>query len=38
MHVMQEQIDAYNAVMNFLGYVDGYSNHSPWLNHRCKIK
>ena len=22
----------------FLRYLNGHSSHSPWLNHRCKIK
>ena len=29
MHVMQ---------LWFLGYMDGHSSHSPWLNHGCKIE
>ena len=29
MHVMQSW---------FLRYMDGYSSHSPWLNHGCKIE
>ena len=29
MHVMQSW---------FLGYMDGHSSHSPWLNHGCKIE
>ena len=39
MHVMQRQINACNAIMILgLGYVDGHSSYSPWLNHRCKIE
>ena len=46
MHVIQIQNDACNARINwcmwcnydFLGYMDGHSSNSPWLNHMCKIE
>ena len=45
MNVMQRQNHACNEnklmhVMQlwFLGYMDGHSSHSPWLNHECKIE
>ena len=37
MQVMQEQMDACNAIMTF-GYMDSHSSHSPQLNHGCKIE
>ena len=45
MNVMQRQNHACNEnklmhVMQlwFLGYMDGHSCHSPWLNYECKIE
>ena len=38
MHVMQEQIDACNAIMIFWGTWINHSSHSSWLNHGCKIE
>ena len=38
MYVMQEQIDACNAIMIFWGKWIDHSSHSPWLNYGCKIE
>ena len=38
MHVMQEQIDAYNANFDFWGTWIGHSSHSSRLNYMCKIE
>ena len=48
MHTMQEQIDTCDARTKwcmwcknfffFFWYLDGHSNHIPWLNHGCKIE
>ena len=35
--ICNERINACNAIM-ILGYMDGQSNHLPWLNHGCKIE
>ena len=35
--ICNEWINACNAIM-ILGYMDGQSNHLPWLNHGCKIE
>ena len=35
--ICNEWINACNAI-TILGYMDGQSNHLPWLNHVCKIE